>query len=446
MTQQDDRVMGMPLEEDIKDLDKQGKGFTPNFGFYSMMPKEDGQIADNRLYFAMFRPHKFTHFDKSFPEDLWTFYLPVMIHYIFDPVNGRTIPVFCSDGINDYMKKFQLQVGEEIVTGLPETFPGDKCIYCSMEQGWWKKANERREQIGGRTVPYEVLKQDQDWVSLRAMAKSFTKSKRFYFLVLDLDKLEGKKSLAENEQIQMQLLGGPENILKGLNKKKALGYAFWNLKEPYVVIVNRDNTDGAKKAKYQIDISKDPVTFPQEVVDLILAEDLYPDLGLELVYQSKEAQLELLTARNDDLSVLPAPSSAPQLQGSAQPQAQAQAVKPQTLTNNTEKKETTLAPATLKTSLPLKTNKEATPAPVAETPAEATPAPAEAEATPAPAEVTPAPAEATPAEATPTPDATDPANATTPIKSSQTLLEKIAEAKKTKKNGVEIGGKQFKSF
>jgi hypothetical protein len=379
-----------------------------------------------------------------------------MIHYIFDPVDGRTIPVLCVDGINSYMKKYE----------LPETFPGDKCVYCSMEQGWWKKANERREQIGGRTVPYEVLKQDQDWVSLRAMAKSFTKSKRFYFLVLDLDKLEGKKALAENEQIQMQLLGGPENVLKGLNKKKELGYAFWNLKEPYVVIVNRDNSDGAKKAKYQIDISKDPVVFPQEVVDLILAEDLYPDLGLELVYQSKEAQLELLTARNDDLSILPAPST-PQLQGSAQPQAEP--VKPQTLTNNTEKKETTLAPATLKTSLPLKTKAtpaEATPAPAEATPV--TPAPAEATpVTPAPAEatpVTPAPAEATPvtpapAEATPaTPSATaeatgnpstpapDANQTTTPIKSSQTLLEKIAEAKKTKKNGVEIGGKQFKSF
>jgi len=330
-----------------------------------------------------------------------------------------------------------------------------------MEQGWWKKANERRESLGGRTVPYEVLKQDQDWVSLRSMAKSFTASKRFYFLVLDLDKLEGKKSLAEGEQIQMQLLGGPENILKGLNKKKELGYKFWNLKEPYVVIVNRDNTDGAKKAKYQIDISKDPVAFPQEVVDLILAEELYPDLGLELVYQSKDAQLELLTARNDDLTMLTAPSSAPQLQGSTQPQAQAQAVKPQTLAQNTpaEKKE---APVnTLKATLPLKTKAtpaEATPAPAqAEatpvTPAEVTPAPVQAEATPAPvqAEATPAPvqAEATPApaqEAKPATPAPDTPADTTPIKSSQTLLQKIAEAKKTKKNGVDIGGKQFKSF
>ena len=152
----DEREMGMTPQEEIKRIENRTKGnWSKNFNWYQMLPKEDGKKANNRLYFGLFRPSLFTGFGECIPEKLYTYYFKLPLHYLYDPIEGRDMPIICTDGVNEVVK-----TSVPGATGVP--YPNEKCKYCSMEQGWWKRANERREALGGKQVPYETLQKDEE--------------------------------------------------------------------------------------------------------------------------------------------------------------------------------------------------------------------------------------------------------------------------------------------
>jgi hypothetical protein len=418
----DQRQMGMNPETEAKRIEERGKGsYVTNFNWFSMLPKEDEESANNRLYFGLFRPSKFSYFGHVIPEQLYTYYVKLPLHYMYDPVEGRDIPILCVDGVNEMIK-----------TAIPdakgEPFPGQKCMYCSMEQAWWKKANERREQLGGKKVPYEALQKDAEWMEKRDKARGFRNSDRYFFLVLDVDKLQQKKMMGEEEMLQMQFYNGAEKIFKGLYQKVKLGYQFWSLDNPNTIVIVRDNKDGARRPDYIIDMEKDNLVLSEEVKELILTEDLYPDLGIELGFQSPDEQIEMLKIREDDVSMIGvkatvAPVSAP---------APAAATEAATPAPAAATEAATPAPAT--TGVKLATNKQ--PPTVPES---ASPAPdAATNASPIPP--------GTP-ETVNTPDPK-------PIKDSASLVTKLQQARKSKGgnvdatagNGQQVGGKNYRSF
>ena len=473
----DDRKMGMPVTKETEDLEKKGKG-GGSFKWYSMLPREDGKKANNRLYFALFRPSIFTHFNGVLPEDLYAYYFKIPVHYLYDPEEGRSLPIMCINGVNGMLKDLQQRIGAPVI----QAFPNQKCKYCEINANLWKKANERREMLGGKNVEWKVLEQDEEWMVRRNMARSFTAVNRFYFLVLDVDKLMGRKAIQEGEVIQMQLYNGCESVFKGLAQKYELGYKFWDVDSPLIIVVARDNKDGARRPDYILDIDPEVMRFSKEVRELVLTEQFFPDLGAELVYQTEEEQIEMLSARDDISVVAPeiisATPAAVTIPAETPPEA---AATPAMITTQPVAEVTTppvaaVTTPTVTTSLAAETPvvtpvmittppvaavttppvAAVTTPPVAETPVTVTTPPVAAET---PVTVTTPPVAETPVAVTTPPVAAEtPVTVTTPpvttnqgeevITTTQTLLEKLHDArrKNTNEKPVEIGGKSFRSF
>jgi len=448
----DDRKMGMPVTKETEDLEKKGKG-GGSFKWYSMLPREDGKKANNRLYFALFRPSIFTHFNNVLPEDLYAYYFKIPVHYLYDPEEGRSLPIMCINGVNGMLKDLQQRIGSPVIPA----FPNQKCKYCEINANLWKKANERREMLGGKNVEWKVLEQDEEWMVRRNMARSFTPVNRFYFLVLDIDKLMGRKTIQEGEVIQMQLYNGCESVFKGLAQKYELGYKFWDVDSPLIIVVARDNKDGARRPDYILDIDPEVMCFSKEVRELVLTEQFFPDLGAELVYQTEEEQIEMLSAR-DDLSVISpeipilAATTSPAPVMITTPPVAAPVVTPVMITTppvavpvvTTPPVEAPVVTPVMITippvAAPVVTPVMVTTSPVA-VPVVTTPPVAVPVVTP-PVMVTTLPVEA-PVVTTPVTNQTGEVITTT-----QTLLEKLHDArrKNTNEKPVEIGGKSFRSF
>ena len=456
----DDRKMGMPVTKETEDLEKKGKG-GGSFKWYSMLPREDGKKANNRLYFALFRPSIFTHFNGVLPEDLYAYYFKIPVHYLYDPEEGRSLPIMCINGVNGMLKDLQQRIGAPVI----QAFPNQKCKYCEINANLWKKANERREMLGGKNVEWKVLEQDEEWMVRRNMARSFTAVNRFYFLVLDVDKLMGRKAIQEGEVIQMQLYNGCESVFKGLAQKYELGYKFWDVDSPLIIVVARDNKDGARRPDYILDIDPEVMRFSKEVRELVLTEQFFPDLGAELVYQTEEEQIEMLSARDDISVVAPeiisATPAAVTIPAETPPTA---AATPAMITTQPVAEVTTppvaaVTTPTVTTSLAAETP-VVTPVMITTPPVAAvTTPPVAAVTTPPVAAVTTPPVAETPVTVTTPPVVAEtPVTVTTPpvttnqgeevITTTQTLLEKLHDArrKNTNEKPVEIGGKSFRSF
>lgn len=403
----DGRVMGMAADKEMQRIeDRSSGGFKTNYNWFRMLPKEDGEKADNRLYCGLFKPSSFTHLGDCIPKDLYTYYLRVPLHYLYDPIEGRDIPIVCIDGLNEVIKT-------SIPGSVGVPFPEQVCKYCAMEKGWWKKANERREALGGKQVPYETLTKDEDWMLKRNMARSFKPSDRYFFLVLDIDKLFGTKKMDEDEVLQMQLYNGSETIFKNLYQKVHLGYSFWNLDDPKILVIHRDNKNGAQRPDYVIEIDPRPLKLSDEVRELILTEEFYPDIMKELVIQTPEEQLEMLRAREDELSLIGVGGVEIPTKG----------------ISNTVAKETAGVKQLKSSGIKLRTqtqNPKVEESPKVET------------------TVTNTGYEASSAT-------TQTANGTEEpekevIKDSESLVEKLNRARRIKNAAVEVGGKQYRSF
>src|SRR5438034_1891928 len=95
--------LNYPVERDLEGNPEEGsrKEYKRDARLFYMLPREDGEQADNRLFFLSFNPNQFEYF-KTWP-DMNTYYLKFNVHYVQvpdDTGNTRRVMVACERKMN----------------------------------------------------------------------------------------------------------------------------------------------------------------------------------------------------------------------------------------------------------------------------------------------------------------------------------------------------------
>jgi len=294
------REMNMPVDADKQSQDQGGaRAYSKIF---KMLPKEDGAIATNKLFVNLFRPNRFTKFGFM-PEDLWTYYLRIPIHYLREESDDSDYPtltlVVCKEKFGDYLETV-IKVSnpfkaEANVAGKPNLA---KCPCCQEEQRWWGKFNTRREELGiGRKQAKEMSKEDYKAIadkdstlqSFKREAFNWSPNWRHILSVMDVAKYLGEKPMDEGEEgVDQQLYFAPKKIWDALYDKLQAGYKFYDLQNPRLLLVKRDNTKSAFRCEYSLEVAAEPVVFEEPDMEYLLDESTVPDPSSEVEFMSYE--------------------------------------------------------------------------------------------------------------------------------------------------------------
>jgi len=291
---------------------------------YQFLPLKDGEEGDNKLYLGLYDLGASPTLKNLKRSDSWVYCYKVETHYIWDPI---------------------LKVGGNYICQNPGknmfVDARSKCQYCETANKYW----ELRKKYQG-DIPYENIKEDAVFKTITNNAKKYSSWGKLPYVVLDIDKVLGKKLLSEADQkdgFGMQCVLMPVNADKEIRKCEGNGYKFWevvdeNGKESdngnhvFVINITRDNSIGAKNAKYSAQVMKDLVKLPQEWIDCIM--DNIPD-PLEVLFKHPsedewEDMCERLLPTEEEINrcvnlqtsnSVPAPTPAPKPAATATPAA-----------------------------------------------------------------------------------------------------------------------------
>lgn len=248
----------------------------------TLQPTKDGTVGDNKLFFNMFAPAAFGPLAK-WPIDAKTWYLKFYVHYVDveDEESGskRRVPVLCEPSMNSYAKERLTQ--PDMV--FPEPFPTAKsCAFCDQSQKFWDEYQEKKIAAGIQNLSVDEFKariqKEPELTELRNLARAWGAIERVYYTVLDYAKYAGEKGNEGGEPVRLSGLFTGIGVLRDLYRERKSGYKFY---EPTgncaIVRITRDNTRGARYAKYDIRCLNEPAHFDDDTLGYLASGEDVPD-------------------------------------------------------------------------------------------------------------------------------------------------------------------------
>lgn len=248
----------------------------------TLQPTKDGTVGDNKLFFNMFAPAAFGPLAK-WPVDAKTWYLKFYVHYVDaedeDSGSKYRVPVLCEPSMNSYAKERLTQ--PDMV--FPEPFPAVKsCAFCDHSQKFWDEYQEKKIAAGIQNLSVDEFKariqKEPDLTELRNLARAWGATERVYYTVLDYAKYAGEKGNEGGEPVRLSGLFTGIGVLRDLYRERKSGYKFY---EPTgncaIVRITRDNTRGARYAKYDIRCLNEPAHFDDDTLAYLASGEDVPD-------------------------------------------------------------------------------------------------------------------------------------------------------------------------
>lgn len=236
-------------------LSSKKKEYNPNI--YVFSSNKDGEIKDNIIYIGVYDLGAIPQLaNLKKPKGSWVYRYGVHTHNVYDKNLRKYYQLICQNPAKNFFVE-----------------PKSKCPFCETAN----KIYRVRERFQGKKT-YDEIKNDLTYKFISDKAKKFVSMLKYPYVVLDLEKVSGKKPMTELEQkegLGLQCVFMPfnanEQIIKIVEKQSLNFWEFCDVngkfegetKEPidhiWAINVTRNNTEGAKKAKYSAVFERNPV-------------------------------------------------------------------------------------------------------------------------------------------------------------------------------------------
>lgn len=258
-------------------LKKEEKRLGPGNIFISLLPDGPGEVYHNRLLIFPLDISKIALFSRFFKQPKWVLRVPLKVHYLLsENDDGEMIKqiFLCARE----MTKIFIET-----LGPADNYFGTRCPLCEQVDVLWEQYNDRRKVIGlykAKISKEEYIKRAQaDDVlgAVRQKIKKYQPVTRFVFEAFDVDKFEGRKPLAEDEELSVQFLMVGKQVKDGIQLQVEAGHEFWDINKGLkVVVVSKDTRGGYTqdlilKSQYTVSVEPSPYKMPEELKQYLLS-------------------------------------------------------------------------------------------------------------------------------------------------------------------------------
>lgn len=240
-------------------------------------------------------------------EDLYTFYLRVMVHSVpnYQYPDGGTgfANLLCPKHFNNYLTE---GLGAGPLFDSPV-----RCAFCEEAAKYWELYDQRWQELGvdrkklTKEGRQEYIQRDSALKSIFKKAADFGHNERYILMVLDWDKFTKSRPLDDGEMsVVPQVWFAPRGVFDHFHEQYGLDDTIFDFEDSAVPVkmIQKDTTECSAnnfmRTRYRVLGSKSEPLDPQWISYLSAPENL-PDPSDFLVLSSYEEQLYYCSSSNE---------------------------------------------------------------------------------------------------------------------------------------------------